>query len=264
MRIRATVVAGPLLTLELDLGDPMIVDSVKVAGTAVPFTHALDLLTVTLDRAWLTGESLDLTVWYHGTPGAGAFGAAFAFTTKQHAAHGLDAERAVRRAHLVALQGLPGGQGRLGEHARHGADRPDHRRATACCVASSDNGTHGRHLLARAPPDHHLPGLAGQPPLHRSTPTGTCPPRGDSMAIDVLQLPRQTASRARPVQAKVKDMIAAFAARFGEYPFLDEKYGHAEFPWGGGMEHQTCTSLGAYLRVRSWPTSWRTSGGATW
>jgi aminopeptidase N len=31
---------------------------------------------------------------------------------------------------------------------------------------------------------------------------------------------------------------------FGEYPFLNEKYGMAEFPWGGAMEHQTLTSLG--------------------
>lgn len=26
---------------------------------------------------------------------------------------------------------------------------------------------------------------------------------------------------------------------FVSYPFRDEKYGHAQFGWGGGMEHQT-------------------------
>ncbi len=36
-----------------------------------------------------------------------------------------------------------------------------------------------------------------------------------------------------------------FAPLFGEYPFLDEKYGMAEFPWTGAMEHQTMTSMGA-------------------
>jgi aminopeptidase N len=36
-----------------------------------------------------------------------------------------------------------------------------------------------------------------------------------------------------------------FAPLFGEYPFLREKYGMAEFPWGGAMEHQTITSMGA-------------------
>jgi aminopeptidase N len=27
--------------------------------------------------------------------------------------------------------------------------------------------------------------------------------------------------------------------RFGDYPFIREKYGHTQFSWGGGMEHQT-------------------------
>ena len=36
-----------------------------------------------------------------------------------------------------------------------------------------------------------------------------------------------------------------FAPLFGEYPFLTEKYGMAEFPWGGAMEHQTITSMGS-------------------
>ncbi|HVF91474.1 MAG TPA: M1 family metallopeptidase [Blastocatellia bacterium] len=35
-----------------------------------------------------------------------------------------------------------------------------------------------------------------------------------------------------------------FAELFGEYPFLEEKYGMAEFPWSGAMEHQTLTSMG--------------------
>ena len=34
------------------------------------------------------------------------------------------------------------------------------------------------------------------------------------------------------------DIIHAYAQAYGEYPFLDEKYGHAGFTWGGGMEHQ--------------------------
>ena len=31
---------------------------------------------------------------------------------------------------------------------------------------------------------------------------------------------------------------------FGLYPFANEKYGHAQFGWGGGMEHQTMTFMG--------------------
>ncbi len=44
------------------------------------------------------------------------------------------------------------------------------------------------------------------------------------------------------------DMIHFYAQTFGEYPFLDEKYGMAEFGWtSGAMEHQTLTSIGYLL-----------------
>ena len=46
------------------------------------------------------------------------------------------------------------------------------------------------------------------------------------------------AGGAAVTDVKVKNMIAAFATRFGPYPFQSEKYGEAEFTWGGGMEHQ--------------------------
>jgi aminopeptidase N len=42
---------------------------------------------------------------------------------------------------------------------------------------------------------------------------------------------------------RIPEMIHTFAKMIGEYPFLNEKYGMVEFPWGGGMEHQTLTSI---------------------
>ena len=42
---------------------------------------------------------------------------------------------------------------------------------------------------------------------------------------------------------RVPEMIHAFATMVGEYPFVNEKYGMVAFPWGGGMEHQTLTSV---------------------
>ena len=40
------------------------------------------------------------------------------------------------------------------------------------------------------------------------------------------------------------EMMDFCESRFGAYPFLGEKYGHAEFIWPGAMEHQTVTSIG--------------------
>lgn len=44
--------------------------------------------------------------------------------------------------------------------------------------------------------------------------------------------------------SRVPEMIGWMAETCGEYPFLAEKYGMVAFPWGGGMEHQTLTSMG--------------------
>ena len=37
----------------------------------------------------------------------------------------------------------------------------------------------------------------------------------------------------------VINAMQLFHQKFGDYPFLKEKYGHVQFNWGGGMEHQT-------------------------
>ncbi len=42
------------------------------------------------------------------------------------------------------------------------------------------------------------------------------------------------------------DAILLFDSLFGLYPFADEKYGHAQFGWGGGMEHQTMSFMGGF------------------
>jgi aminopeptidase N len=49
--------------------------------------------------------------------------------------------------------------------------------------------------------------------------------------------------------ANTVEMIELYATLFGEYPFIDEKYGMATFGWtSGAMEHQTLSSMG-YLTV---------------
>ena len=40
--------------------------------------------------------------------------------------------------------------------------------------------------------------------------------------------------------------IQLFSNLFIDYPFMDEKYGHAQFGWGGGMEHQTMSFMGGF------------------
>ncbi|MGE8511083.1 MAG: M1 family aminopeptidase [Chryseobacterium culicis] len=45
-----------------------------------------------------------------------------------------------------------------------------------------------------------------------------------------------------------KQVMGTFETYFGAYPFRNEKYGHMEFMYGGGMEHQTMSSMGGWSK----------------
>lgn len=44
----------------------------------------------------------------------------------------------------------------------------------------------------------------------------------------------------------LKSAMTIFENYFGPYPFRNEKYGHLQFGYGGGMEHQTVSSVGSF------------------
>ncbi|WP_421877787.1 M1 family aminopeptidase [Marinoscillum sp.] len=45
---------------------------------------------------------------------------------------------------------------------------------------------------------------------------------------------------------EIPKMLELFSDYFGIYPFYEEKYGHVMAPFGGGMEHQTMSTMGIF------------------
>jgi aminopeptidase N len=240
---RASVVAGPLTTMELDFVNGMSVDGATCAGSPAPFTHSSDLVTVTLDRPYLNGETVDVTVSFHGTPAAGGFGNAFSFLT-----HDSSPLITTLSEPYDARQWWP-----CKDDPADKADSADIRvtvptgmitASNGVLLESTDNGTTAfRHWQTHHPIATYLISISS---FAYSTSSGFYSPAvGPPMEIQYFIFP-ESVPFASQTNVKVPAMLAAYASRFGEYPFVDEKYGEAQFTWGGGMENQTCTSLGNF------------------
>jgi aminopeptidase N len=84
------------------------------------------------------------------------------------------------------------------------------------------------------------------------TDTYVSPLDATSMTLYYYAFP-EDATKAQSDFAVTKDAMEYFAQIYGEYPFIDEKYGIAETPNSmGSMEHQTITSL-TYRATRTTP-----------
>ena len=103
---------------------------------------------------------------------------------------------------------------------------------------------------------------------------------GDSLPVVNFVYP-ETQSSAFTNTKKVLPILQFYDSLVAPYPFRKEKYGHAQFGWGGGMEHQTMSFMtnfsfslqahelahqwfGDFITCRSWRDIWLNEGWATY
>ena len=238
--MRAASLVDGLTNVFLDLHDNMAVSSV-VGDGAVPlsFVHADDRLDVSLDAPLDTGAEFALTVAYGGSPPAGAL---------EFAKH--DGNNTI-----ISSLSQPSGAREWWPCKDVPADKADSARIVFTVpddliVASEGNllsftdngdGTHTYEWFEQYPITTYLVSIAATNYVmwtdwyHYGA--------SDSMPITNYVYPGHIAEAQEDLNITA-DAIGFFASIYGEYPFPEEKYGHAIFPWGGAMEHQTCTSYG--------------------
>jgi len=241
IRARARVNGFQYPTLNFTNG--LTTDSVRSFGRPVAWTHASGFLYITLDSIYNTGDEFEVTVYYRGHPPEGGF-QGFAFGT-----HGSPAVPIISTLSepYLAQSWWP-----CKDTPSDKADSVDVRvRVNSSFYAVSngvlrdsignDDGTTTYVWHEQYPITTYLVSLAISNYSRFDRWYHHGPGGVDSMPVRFYSYPERLTSAIASWPIAV-DQIGYYAATFGEYPFIAEKYGMVHFNWGGAMEHQTVTS----------------------
>ena len=242
VEMKAITTVNDLDTVVLDLFANMSVDS--VSGDASSYYRSGDLLLIELSPPVPEGNTFTVQVAYHGPPVRYGLGGPFAFDY-----HGDDP--------IIWTLSEPYGARAWWPCKDTPGDKADSvdmivtvptdliAASNGILLSTIDNGDGTRtfHWHEGYPITTYLVSLAISNYATWSEWFHFAP--DDSMEVRYYIYPEDSAS-ARAELTETLDMLAYFHDIFGPYPFLSEKYGIAQFPWRGGMEHQTITSQGRF------------------
>ncbi len=273
--------SNSLTTFFLDLQNPLTVDSVIMNGSKISFSHLPNIpeLTINLPSALSYEQAGSVTIYYGGIPGSSGFGS-FTFGTDRSGGE------------AIYTLSEPYGASDWWPCKDTPADKADSSDVWITVannltgvsngllqqVIDNGNGTHTFKWKNSYPIAQYLISLAIADYAKYNTYfkyTAT-----DSMPITNYIYRADSTQNTISLLDQVANMIKIFSDHYGPYPFLKEKYGNAEFGWGGGMEHQTITSLGSFYETliahelahqwfgdkvtcKSWNDIWLNEGFAT-
>ena len=264
-RIRGSVTVNGVIGniypdfIELDLYDNMTVDSILQNNIPILYLHENDMLKIPLSDITLDDENLfSLTIFYQGTPdhcGAGGF----KFDEHQNIGHVWTLSEAYCARSWWPCKDDPSDKADSVNIIISVPLEPAYIVASNGLLSSTtiNNNKKTYFWKERYPITTYLVSLAIYP-YTKWVDQYVSPISSDTMLIEHYVFPdRYEASY--PNYSLTKDMLSFFSELFGEYPFISEKYGHADFTWGGGMEHQTLSSMGSFsqnLMVHELGHSW--------
>jgi aminopeptidase N len=229
-----------------DLKSSFKVDSVVRNSKKLAFTQGNNKLNITLDKALAKDELANVTIYYVGVPPTSNFGS-FEFGT-----HG------AQKAPAIWSLSEPYGAPDWWPCKDDPSDKIDS--STVWITLPSfytsvsngrlvgtlknlDNNTSTYQWKNKHPISHYLISIACS---NYTLIQDLLEYKGDSIPIEHYIYPEVLTTNLQTILAETKPLLAFFTDLFGSYPFHDEKYGHAMCNFGGGMEHQTVSSMGGF------------------
>ncbi len=236
---RAVTVAS-LDTFAIELMQSVTVDSVFINGTKRSFLRQLDHILVPLTTIIPQSSNIEITIYYRGTPNAGlytgisntlnftyslseSFQARHWFPAKQILSDKIDsADIWVTTANVNKV----GSNGLLKQVVNLPGNKVQYRWKTTY------------------PMNYYLPSVSlGRYAeyIHYAKPAALA---GDSILIQhyVADANNVLTNNLTNLN-RTANFLESFSDQFGLYPFWKEKYGHAQSSIGGGMEHQTMSTM---------------------
>jgi len=243
------VAKSDMSTVTFDLSANMTVSQVTQRGNTLSYSHLSDELIITLPSTQNTGVLDSLTVTYSGNPDFSGLGS---FEVNQHNGdpimwtlsepYGAKAWWPCKQDLIDKIDSVdvfmttPRFNQSNEEYisVSNGLEQSQ-------IVNGNQKTTHFKH---RYPIPAYLIAIAA---TNYEVYSHTVPNNGNPFEIVNYVYPENLASAQSSTPVTV-DIMNVFSNLFETYPFSDEKYGHAQFGWGGGMEHTTVSFMGNFSR----------------
>lgn len=281
--LKATVTATFLAQFAFELDSMLLIDSIRVQGNVPVITRSGSLVTTMLATPLTGGQELTAEIHYHGaTPSGTSFFTRGLVTNPSFYNHSITFSLSDR---FLAKDWWP-----CKQDITDKIDSADLWITVPDSVQVASNGTL-QNVTSVAPGQRRYEWQTRYPTAHYLLSVAIMPYQtyermayfeGDSMQV-VHYLPDAPGflEEYQDRLDSVSLIISYFSNLFGRYPFWNEKYGQAFAPLGGGMEHQTMTTLGPFgtdimahelchqwwgdaVTFKSWADIWLSEGFASY
>lgn len=234
---------SPMSTVIFDLTNNLTVSSVKQNNVSVAFSQTAKELQITLQNTLTVGNSTTVVITYSGAPST----IEAAFTTSTHA--GIPvlytlSEPYGARDWWPCKQDMNDKTDSIDIYITAPSQFVSVANGLEVSQIANLNGTKTTHFSHNYPIPAYLVAIAVTNYQIFTQTAGTAP---NTFPIVNYLYPENYASASNSV-AVTLPIMNLFESLFETYPFSNEKYGHAQFGWGGGMEHSTVSFMGSFDR----------------
>ena len=226
----------------LEKDSNLIVDSIIFHGQPITFADSADYLMNIYFPSTINQTTMDsVSIYYHGIPSSSGFGS---FVQDVHSG-----------APIVWTLSEPYGAREWWPCKNDLSDKIDSIDVIVSCPQGNRVASNGLligeshignksiyHWKHRHPIAAYLVAIAV---TNYAVYSNFAPLANDTVEVLNYVYPEDS-SYAAGATPDVVSSIQLFSNLFIDYPFKDEKYGHAQFAWGGGMEHQTMSFMGGF------------------